>query len=768
MITLRPLSSCNENLLSPKASSIKKMALHGYRIPFSYFVSHDDLLNIGRGVHNFDQKLKACALNPDPAELSKLRDDIINININYNYIKIFQDLLEKNINHKDWIIRSAFGCEDESESAFAGRFLSEPVLGASALGLFKSVLRVFSSFFDPDAFVNILSAGANPLRVNFGILVQQYIHGHVSGVGFSRDPHALDNFLHNKKELNGYSEWVEKGCEALTLGEATAGRCDFSSKAFFSSKLNFKDELIKAAKKFETMLHMPVDFEWTWDGEKLWWLQVRPITSEECRRVLNIKSGFDLSRDKVAERFPEIITPMGWSLIKNTLSNSLISFGSYVKIKFTNASRAAFFYKGLVYANKKYYCLHNCRPRLGFLLFIPVMIFGVFFRRAYIFQLFVFHNFILNFASSKILSDWNLVLENNLTQIRNFDGKYVDAASCLEKMALLRALGAEFFKTDIATHFLREAYNALIIKALSAQNISEEEALKVCSHFSNNITLQMHRDLEAIKNSAEKNTLLEEFIKKHGHLTNSWDVAQPTLGENKKALEDLVAQNSASKVQSSYKYNLPAITNQTLLKALRVTQDLARADEQQHFFAGLHVSKARELILSLGETWKTNNILFEADDIFYLTIEEAERFLQKPESALKFVARRRKKIWQRYADFELTKLTPHIKHKNSNIIKGLAASPGRATGTLFIAQSFGDLALMPEDAILYLRTPNPSYVPWFDRCKALLTEQGGILSHGFIAARELHVPAVSGIPIDALKHNNLVTVDGNSGKVFFH
>ncbi len=75
---------------------------------------------------------------------------------------------------------------------------------------------------------------------------------------------------------------------------------------------------------------------------------------------------------------------------------------------------------------------------------------------------------------------------------------------------------------------------------------------------------------------------------------------------------------------------------------------------------------------------------------------------------------------------------------------------------------------MPENAILCLRSPNPSFVPWFDRCKAVLTETGGILSHGFIAARELHVPAVSGIPIDSIRSNNLVTVDGTSGEVFFH
>ena len=446
-----------------------------------------------------------------------------------------------------------------------------------------------------------------------------------------------------------------------------------------------------------------------------------------------------------------------------------MSFGAYVKIKFTNAQKAAYLYKGLVYANKKYYRLQNCKPRIAVLLFAPALLFKIFFRRAYTYQLFFFHNLLLNSACQEILRDWKLILKNNINKIKTLNCKFVDASSCLEKMSILRSLGSDFFKTDIATHFLREIYNNFITEILVSQNISKQEALKACAQFSNNITLNMNSDLEIIKRSSNKSPLLEKFLEKHGHLTTSWDVAHLTLGENKKALEELIrkptSKTTLSQSGDNFVYN-NSKNNKIFMKALENTQNLARADEEQHFFAGLHVSKARELLLSLARNWQANNILFEVDDIFYLTIEETEQFLLKPEYALKYVARRRKKIWQRYAEIEQNKITPQESYNNT--VQGLAASPGRATGALFVAQSFSDLSSMPEDAILYVRTPNPSYVPWFDRCKALLTETGGILSHGFIAARELHLPAVSGISIDKLKTNNLVTVDGDSGEVFFH
>jgi phosphohistidine swiveling domain-containing protein len=744
------------------------MALHNFNIPKSYFVGHRDLLALTSKVPNFEQRLKYCALNPEMAELVKLRDDIREINFNIYYKKLLEDFLLENKNHKNWIIRSAFNCEDETHSAFAGNFLSEPIFNASASDLFRSLLRVFSSFFEPQAFLNILSTGLNPLKISYGIIIQVYVSGKISGVGFSRDPHQLNNFLQKSGHINGYTEWVPMGCEALTSGQARTNRCDFGPTKLPGEKLIFINELIQAAHKFEKMLKAPVDFEWTWDGHKIYWLQLRSISSEESRRVLKIKSGFNLSREHLAERFPDIISPMGWSLIKNTLTTSLINFGAYVKIKFTNASQAAYFYQGLIYANKNYYRLKNCKPSWFFLLLAPLLFLKLFPKRIPIIKLLIFHKLILNSASKKILQDWDNILKNNISQIKNFRSNFIDASTALKQMETLRKLGADFFKTDIATHYLREAYRYFITNILVSQNISEKEALKICVNFSDNITLNMYRDLEIIRNSPDNPKLLEEFLNNHGHLTNSWDVAYPVLRENKEALKALLAQKPTNKtVNLSHNISQDNIINNKILsQAIKNILDLARADEQQHFFAGLHVSKARDFLRSLAAHWVKHNILFEEDDIFYLEIEEVEQFLAQPERALKFVARRRKIIWKRYVNLHQIKPCDH--EVLNKILQGLAASPGRATGTLYVAQNFNDLALMPKDSILYLRTPNPSFVPWFDHCEALITETGGILSHGFIAARELHVPAVSGIPAAALKTNNLVTVDGNSGEIFLH
>ena len=254
----RYLLHCEKKILNPKAANIKKIALYNYNIPKSYYIGHDDLLTICNNIPDFKTKLKACALNPDLVQLSMIRDEIRNLYLDYNYNTICENFLASNKNTHDWIIRSAFNCEDETKSAFAGNFLSKPIFKPDARNLFKNVLDVLSSFFEPEAFLNILSAGLNPLRVNYGLLIQNYIHGQISGIGFSRDPHALDDFLYNKSNLNGFSEWAKSGCEVLTQGEVLAGRCDFNSQ--HPGDLLFKNKLNLCGSKIRKIFSSPGGF----------------------------------------------------------------------------------------------------------------------------------------------------------------------------------------------------------------------------------------------------------------------------------------------------------------------------------------------------------------------------------------------------------------------------------------------------------------------------------------------------------------------------
>lgn len=62
---------------------------------------------------------------------------------------------------------------------------------------------------------------------------------------------------------------------------------------------------------------------------------------------------------------------------------------------------------------------------------------------------------------------------------------------------------------------------------------------------------------------------------------------------------------------------------------------------------------------------------------------------------------------------------------------------------------------------------SPEYVPAMKRSGAVITDEGGLLSHAAIVARELGKPCIVGTKIatKVLKDGDLVEVDANKGVV---
>ncbi len=65
------------------------------------------------------------------------------------------------------------------------------------------------------------------------------------------------------------------------------------------------------------------------------------------------------------------------------------------------------------------------------------------------------------------------------------------------------------------------------------------------------------------------------------------------------------------------------------------------------------------------------------------------------------------------------------------------------------------------------RTTDPAWTPLFSIVAAVVTENGGLLTHAAIVAREHGLPAVLAIPdaTTALPDGATATVDGSGGRV---
>lgn len=110
---------------------------------------------------------------------------------------------------------------------------------------------------------------------------------------------------------------------------------------------------------------------------------------------------------------------------------------------------------------------------------------------------------------------------------------------------------------------------------------------------------------------------------------------------------------------------------------------------------------------------------------------------------------------------------PMASPSESGTWSGIAVSPGTATGAARILYTPTDAARLQQGDVLVAPSTDPGWTPLFLRASAIVVETGGFLSHGAIVAREYGIPAVANIPgvLNALRDGEPITVDGSGGRV---
>ncbi|MBU2503697.1 MAG: phosphoenolpyruvate synthase [Nanoarchaeota archaeon] len=106
--------------------------------------------------------------------------------------------------------------------------------------------------------------------------------------------------------------------------------------------------------------------------------------------------------------------------------------------------------------------------------------------------------------------------------------------------------------------------------------------------------------------------------------------------------------------------------------------------------------------------------------------------------------------------------------KGEIILKGLAASPGIASGKVRIIKDLKDLAKIKEGDVLVTGMTNPDMVVSMQKSAAIITDEGGMTAHASIVSREMGIPAVVGTEEATikLKDGEIVTVNGFTGKIY--
>ena len=101
------------------------------------------------------------------------------------------------------------------------------------------------------------------------------------------------------------------------------------------------------------------------------------------------------------------------------------------------------------------------------------------------------------------------------------------------------------------------------------------------------------------------------------------------------------------------------------------------------------------------------------------------------------------------------------------LASGLAAAPGQVTGVARVVRTEAELAGLQPGEILVCPMSTPDWVAYLHQVRALVTDQGGALSHAAIIARELGLPCVTGCQnaTAVIRTGDRIEVNGDLGIV---
>lgn len=98
---------------------------------------------------------------------------------------------------------------------------------------------------------------------------------------------------------------------------------------------------------------------------------------------------------------------------------------------------------------------------------------------------------------------------------------------------------------------------------------------------------------------------------------------------------------------------------------------------------------------------------------------------------------------------------------------GIGASPGVAEGKVKWLTKKEDMDTFETGAILLAKLTSPDWGEIFQKAAAVATEQGGMLCHAAIVAREEGIPAVVGLgpTLSDVHDGDIVIVNGDDGTI---
>lgn len=199
----------------------------------------------------------------------------------------------------------------------------------------------------------------------------------------------------------------------------------------------------------------------------------------------------------------------------------------------------------------------------------------------------------------------------------------------------------------------------------------------------------------------------------------------------------------------------------------------------------------RQIALALGRALQARGQIAEVNDVFYLHLDELHALAAHTESQAELINQRKAEL----AGFKQLTPPPYVGtfpsgHPPANPVidvishhatlqravapsadpqrlAGYAASSGTVTGAVKILRSITEVDKLQPGDILVTTMTTPIWTSLFMNVAGIITDNGGMLSHAAIVAREMGIPAVvgTGQASKVLRDGQLVELNGTTGQI---
>ena len=724
-----------------------------------------------------------------------------------------------------YAVRSSATAEDLPSASFAGQhdsFLN--VVGQRAV--LERVSRCWASLFTERAHAYRAHNDIDLHQVRMAVVVQRMVAADVSGVLFTADPLSGNRKVTCVEATFGLGETLVSGQVNADRFQTREGRV--ISRVEHQDRPTLSDEqlleLTGLGRRIEAHFGSPQDIEWCLDSDGFWIVQSRPITTlfpvpetdeQDTRVYLSVGH---------QQMMTDAMKPLGLSMWRLTTPAPAREAGGRLFVDATRilsspAARAGFV-KGWSDADPLVGdALQTVIDRPGFLpvpaddaagppAAVPPPPIET--DRGIVLELIAQSEASLARLKNEIETRSGAAriafIHSDIQELRRilFDRRSHEVfMSAMQTSGRLNELLETLLGEKNAVDTLTQSVDDNVTSEMGLALLDVADAIRpypeVVAFLEQTAEENFLQQLPALNGGSEAREAIEAFLGRYGmRCAGEIDITRPRWSERPTTLVPLILGNvknfspGAGEQRFGEGRRQAAAKEQEILARLRdlpdgaaKAADVKRMIDRIRTFIGYReypkyhmISRYfvyKQALLHEAEQMVRGGVLREREDVFFLSLQEIADLFDAGRVDDDLI-RARKEAFESYrtltpprvmtSDGEIIAGTYRRDDVPAGALVGLAVSAGTVEGRARVVLDMAETEFDAGDILVTAYT-DPSWTPVFLAIAGLVTEVGGLMTHGAVVAREYGLPAVVGVEhaTERIADGQRIRVHGTEGYV---